>query len=302
MKQELTQPPAEVAAAPATKAGPHHGFDGRGRWDIVDAQFHLTPEHDVAKALGAMDALGIRSAMLDELWGFDADNEPLPHAKIAGGAVRPLTVRALAAAIEHPARFAFQQRVVRSDPQLGQWIPILATTPGCRALRATLLTADERSRFDNGEWDDALRLAQRHELPICIMAPEESGRLLAAAAQRFDGLQIVIDHCGWPRTAAQWEEVLQLATQPNTWLKWSHFHRAFRRLEGGPAAAQREFLRAIEAFGPERVMWAGDTSHEESSATWSELLAFVRDNPALSDGDRAWVLGRSARTVYRWPV
>ena len=259
------------------------------------------PEHDVATSLGAMDALGIRSAVLDELWGFDAENHPLPHAKLPNDVARPLTVHALAAVLERPARFSFQQRVVRNDPQLAQLIPILATTPGCRALRATLLTPDERNRFANGDWDDVLRMTQQHQLPICVMAPEDSGRLIAIAAQRFDGLQIIVDHCGWPRTPQQWEEVLQLAKLPNTWLKWSHFNRAFRRFEDPPAAKHREFLRAIEAFGPERVLWASDTSHEESSATWGELLAFVRDNTALSDGDRAWVLGRTARRVFRWP-
>lgn len=297
--RRTTLPPTEAAAA---SSSPHHGFGGRGRWDIVDAQFHLMPEHDVSTSLGAMDALGIRSAVLDELWGFDADNHPLPHAKLPNGAARPLPVHALAAALEHPARFSFQQRVVRNDPQLAQLIPILATTPGCRAVRATLLTPDERNRFANGDWDEVLRMAQHHQLPICVMAPEDSGRLIAVAARRFDGLQIVVDHCGWPRTPSQWEEVLLLAKLPNTWLKWSHFHRAFRRFEAPPAAEQREFLRAVESFGPERVLWAGDTSHEESSVTWGDLLAFVRDNTALSEGDRAWVLGRSARRVFRWPA
>jgi predicted TIM-barrel fold metal-dependent hydrolase len=259
------------------------------------------PEHNMATSLGAMDALGIRSAVLDELWGFDDENHALPHAKLPNGTARPLAVLALAAALEHPARFSFQQRVERTDPQLAQLFPILATTPGCRAVRATLLTADERNRFANGEWDEVMRRAQQHQLPICVMAPEDAGRLIAAAAPRFDGLQIIIDHCGWPRTPQQWEEVLQLSKLSNTWLKWSHFHRAFRRFEDPPAASQRQFLRAIEAFGPERVLWAGDTSHEESSATWGELLAFVRDNTALSEGDREWVLGRSARQVFRWP-
>lgn len=302
-RQSAPAPPRENAhARNEAKSSPHHGFSGRGGQDIVDAQFHLMPEHDVAKALGAMDALGIRCAMLDELWGFDDANEPLPHARLPNGTARPISALALAAAIEHPSRFSFQQRIVRADPQISQWIPILKTTPGCRALRITLLTADERQRFGNGEWDEILKLAQQHELPVCVMAPEASGILIQAAARRFGGLRIVVDHCGWPRTPAQWEEVLSLSNSPNTWLKWSHFHRAFRRFDGAPEATRREFLRAVDAFGPERVLWAGDTSHEESSASWGELLSFVRDESTLSEGDRAWVLARSARTVFDWPA
>jgi predicted dinucleotide-binding enzyme/predicted TIM-barrel fold metal-dependent hydrolase len=291
-------PPPE-ASATARASGSHKGgFSGRGALDIVDAQFHLSPEQDASSALAAMDALGIRGAILDELWGFDAQGQPIPHGRLPNGACRPLSPQALSASLLHPSRFSFLQRVVRDDPQLPQLIATLATTPGCRSLRASLITEDERVRFGNGEWDEILHLAQQHELPISVLA-EDSGRLLARAARRFEGLQVIVDHCGWARTPQQWEEVLQLARLPNTWLKWSHAGKAFRRHDDPQQAPQREFLRAMDAFGPERVLWASDTSHEESSATWSELLAFVRDNTALSEGDRAWVLGRSARRVFR---
>jgi hypothetical protein len=35
-------------------------------------------------------------------------------------------------------------------------------------------------------------MTQEQQLPICVMAPEESGRLIAVAARRFDGLQIIV--------------------------------------------------------------------------------------------------------------
>jgi predicted TIM-barrel fold metal-dependent hydrolase len=126
--------------------------------------------------------------------------------------------------------------------------------------------------------------------------------LLASAAPRFADLPFIIDHCGWVKTPAQWEEVLALAKLPNCWLKWSHANRAFRHFTDAPQAMQREFTRALQAFGPERVLWAGDVSHEESRASWRELLAFVMDHPALSEGDRQWVLGKTARRVFRWPA
>lgn len=294
-----TGAPPEVPAAPRASGSHQGGFTGRGALDIVDAQIHLPLEQGIQESLAAMDAVGIRGAVLDELWGIDAELRPSPHARLANGVCRPLSPYALAAALQHPGRFSFLQRVVRGDPQLAQLIPVLATTPGCRSLRASLLTEDERRRFAAGEWDDILALAQQHGLPFSVLA-EDSGQLLAPAARRFEGLTFVIDHCGWARTPQQWDEVLALAGRPNTVLKWSHARKAFRRHPDPAAAQQREFERAVHAFGPERVLWASDTSHEESNATWGELLAFVRDNPALSEGDRAWILGRTARRVFRW--
>lgn len=289
-----------TAAATVSSGKSHRGsFAGRGILDIVDAQFHLEPAQDAASSLAAMDALGIRSAVLDELWSIDEQGQPVPHARLTNGACRPLSPLAIRAALEHPDRFSFLQRVVRDDPQLGQLIPVLATTPGCRSLRISILTEEERARFAAGEWDEVMQLAQQHQLPLSVFI-EDAGRLLPRAARRFDGLQFIVDHCGWARTPAQWDEVLELARLPNTWLKWSHARRTFRRHPEPEAAQQREFIRALGAFGAERVLWAGDASYEESNATWSELLAFVRDNTALSEGDRTWVLGRTARRVFRW--
>jgi L-fuconolactonase len=275
------------------------GFAGRGTVDIVDAQVHLMPGQDAEATLAAMDALGIRSAILDEFWGFDANGRALPHAVLDNGSRRPLSPNALAASLQQPGRYSYLQRIVRDDPQLPMLIAMLAGAPGCRSLRIALLDEDERSRFAAGEWDDALRLAQQHEFPVSVLT-QDAGLLLPRAMERFDGLKFVVDHCGWCSTPAQWEDVLRLAPLPGAILKWSHAQRAFRRFPDPEASRQREFLRAIETFGAQRVLWASDVSHEESAATWSELLSFIRDNPGLSEDDRAWVLGRTARRVYRW--
>ena len=62
----------------------------------------------------------------------------------------------------------------------------------------------------------------------------------------------------------------------------------------------REFLRALDAYSPERVMWASDVTEEQTS--WHDLLAFVTHHPTLSDGDKQKVLGATARSVLRWPA
>lgn len=289
-------PPAQ--SAPRNYRGT---FEGRGDYDIVDAQFHISPREDVTMILGAMNALGIRSVLLDELWGFDADGRPVPHARVGEDAIRPLTPLAIAASVQHPGKFSYLQRITRLDPQGVQLIEAVAVTPGCRSLRASLLTPDERQRFAAGEWDAQLAAAERHNLPICILA-EDAGQILGPVASRFGGLRIVVDHCGWGRTPQQWEDTLALAQHRNIYLKWSHARKAFRRFDDPKAAQHREFVRAVETFGAERVLWAADASFEESNATWGELLDFVRTHPGLSDGDRARVLGGAARAVFNWPV
>ena len=98
-----------------------------------------------------MNALGIRSALLDELWGFDENGEPLPYARLGNGVSRPQSALALAASLRYPDRFSFMQRVNRQDPQLTELIAILACTLSCRALRVAQLTDNERKCFANGD-------------------------------------------------------------------------------------------------------------------------------------------------------
>ena len=277
------------------------GLAGRSALDIVDAQLHMSLALGADEAIVAMDALGIAGVMLDELWGRNELDHGIPCIEFGDGAYRPLSPYAQAAAIRYPDRFSFLQRITRRDPQLAQWIPLLATLPGCRSLRIDMHDPKERQIYATGGYDTLLGLARAHALPLSVLALD-SGALLASAALRFPDLNFIIDHCGWVKTTAQWDEVLALARQPNCWLKWSHANRSFRNFPEAPQATQREFTRALQAFGPERVLWAADVSHEESKASWRDLLAFVVDNPALSEGDRQWVLGRAARRVFRWPA
>lgn len=49
-------------------------------------------------------------------------------------------------------------------------------------------------------------------------------------------------------------------------------------------------------------MWASDVTMQRPEITWSDALHYVRECDLLSEDDRAWVLGRSARAALRWPI
>lgn len=277
------------------------GFEGRGGWDIVDTQFHLGPQHDAKASLAAMDALGIRAALVDELWGFDRQGRPQPSATLEDGGYRSLSPLGMAATLEHPTRLAFIQRIELGDPLLLPRIRLLAHTPGCRSLRINLFSDTDRQALADGRWDEAFALVQALAMPIAVMS-EDAGNLLAPIVSRFAGLALIVDHCGWVKTPQQWDDVLRLGRHANVYLKWSHAHRAFRHWVDPELGRYQGLMQAVEAFGANRVMWASDVSFEESNSSWSELLSFVRDHAGLSDDDRAWILGRTARQVHRWEL
>lgn len=277
-----------------------HGLAARGDLDIVDSQFHLSAHPGQEAVTTAMDALGIRSVVFDELWGRNEQDHGTPCIEFGDGGYRPLSPLAQAAALQNPVRFSWLQRITRRDPGLTTLIPQLANSPGLRALRLVIFDKDECALFASGGYDEMLSLVQELELPLCLLS-RDIGSLLQTVAPRFPRLQFIVDHCGWVRKDKHWQDVLGLSRLDNTWLKWSHFHRAFGDGEVNAQGVHGAFQQALGTFGAHRVLWAGDVTHEESSATWAQLLAFVQHSPAATDLDREWVLGRTARTVFRWP-
>jgi predicted TIM-barrel fold metal-dependent hydrolase len=102
----------------------------------------------------------------------------------------------------------------------------------------------------------------------------------------------------------QLDAVLELAAFANLALKWSH---APSLLSDEPYP-HRDVLpllrRAIEAFGVQRLIWASDYTQArvETGQPWAQALYYLLDADALSDDEKEWLLGRSARQLLRWPA
>ncbi len=268
--------------------------------DIVDAQVHLTLELDERALLASMDALGIRSAVLDEFWYITDDFRGMPCATLPGGTFRPLSPYAQAASLRHPERFSFLQRVDRRDPEAGGVVRMLGAAPGCRAVRVLPLGREERAAFGEGGYDEILAAAQAAQLPVCVLGVDLA--TLPLVTRRFPDLPIVLDHCGWARSLEHWEQVLSAGALDTVFLKWSHVFRVFGATEDPLRTARQELHRAVETFGAERVMWASDLTEDEAGASWSQLLGAVTEDPELSSDDKQWLLSGTARSLFDWPT
>lgn len=285
--------------------------------DIVDTQLHIG-RGKIAETLEAMDALGIRSILLDEFWGTFSEQHPThiqPGYLLPNGAWRTAYPTAEMASLMHPDRFSYLVRIDPRDPQLESIMRTIGSSPHARAFRLQpAWTADEMADFAKGSFDEVLELAQDIGLPVCIFVPGFV-ELLRPYVAKFNRLNFVIDHCGMgfpniphgrpdaeARRAtdpAYLDEVCTLAEFPNVFLKWSHVQNL---LGGGayPYVALRPLLRKlITAFGAQRIMWAGDATVIPNHS-WSDLLNCLRDDPELSAEEKTWILGRTARQVFKW--
>lgn len=292
--------------------------------DIVDTQIHLGPG-GAAEMVAAMDAIGIRSVLVDEWWGGALS---MPGTVLPNGAIRTSSPTSELAAWTYPGRFAYLVRVYPDDPEHRAVIRLARDAPHARALRiAPGISRADLAAFAEGGYDGIFAEASDCGLPVFVTIPGNT-ELIGRYATKFPDCRIVICHCGMPPTRGQWrmvaqfeglpdseaywralaeqpisesfDAVLRAAQWPNVGLKWAHAP-AYFDAGGYPNVAARPFLRgAIDAFGRERVMWAGDMTTNQTGETWAELLFAVRDNPEMSASEREWVLGRAARKWLDW--
>ncbi|VTU33480.1 putative metal-dependent hydrolase of the TIM-barrel fold protein [Variovorax sp. PBL-H6] len=267
--------------------------------DILDAQAHIFMTIGMDQALACMDALGINSVLIDEVWTIEPDGHSTPCALLPGGIKRPLSPMAEAASLKYPGRFAYVQRLDRRDPDLAALFVTLAASPGCRSVRIDLRLPEEREVFKAGGFDELLKLAEHHGLPVSVLG-RDVGMTLAGTVTRLGGVRFIIDHCGSTRSPQQWEDILALGRHENIWMKWS----AAQHTWGGEypfPEIQRQFCRAVDAFGIDHLMWATDFTQNQTGNCWADLLYYLRDSDIMSATDKEWFFARSARTLLEWP-
>jgi hypothetical protein len=141
-----------------------------------------------------------------------------------------------------------------------------------------------------------------------------NGRLLPNLEQylsAFGDVQFILDHMGTsnPRAEATGSErfgdfdaVFELGRRfGNLAVKWSTVESA--SAEVYPYRDVFPYLlSALDVFGRERILWASDWSEHKIQQSWAQSFWWILDSDELSDADKEWILGRSTRTLLRWPA
>lgn len=296
--------------------------------DILDSQAHLGPG-GAAEMVKAMDALGIASVLIDEWWMGTPGHPYYPVGK-NGEAIRTTSPTTELACWQYPGRFAFLVRADRRDPDLRAVLKFWRDNPNVKALRTSPgMSRAEIAAFAAGDEDPIFACAAELDLPIFVQI-NGNVALLDRYAAKFPSVKIIICHTGmrpgpvlakifgqmeglpdsdehWAKVGAEpmdqsWAKVLRAADNPNVALKWAHTGAMFDA-GGYPNLAARPYLKqAIAAYGAERIMWASDISANQTGESWAELIFAVRENPELSDGEKALILGGTARKWLNWPA
>src|SRR5438874_9393585 len=243
--------------------------------DIVDAQVHLNrlgsdwqhtePALIVDYAVVTMDALGLAAVLIDEWAGFDnpiTKRGHLPGRLLPNGAMRGEHPFSETAIKLHPDRFAYVARIDPIDPDLEELMGGVRRKPGATCLRIVPIPeAGELDFFEQGGFEALFAAAEKHQVPIFAWFPGRA-QMLIPYLEKFPALPVILDHCGVSRTeanvAGQLDDVLALSRFPNLALKWCH---APSQMSAQPYPFRDvipHLRHAIDAFGPQRIMWASD--------------------------------------------
>jgi L-fuconolactonase len=207
----------------------------------------------------------------------------------------------LAAARAHPRRFAVMGRLDPEAPQSREALREWRTQAGLLGLRFTFHRPSLQPLLTEGRADWVWAQAERLGLPVMLTCPHAIIHHVERIAERHPGLRLTLDHMGLlPGTKdgeafRDFDKLLALARRPNVAVKASALPcytsdiYPYRRLH-------EYVVRAVDAFGPERVFWGTDLSRLTCSYRQAVTM-FTEEMPSLGPREKEWVMGRA---LCRW--
>jgi L-fuconolactonase len=263
---------------------PTDGLDMRVRDHMIGRT------NSVVQAMAAMAAVGVDAAVLNQSAQYGDDLSYV-----------------LDAARSHPQTFASVPRLTPHTPDLLERMSAWRDQPGVVGGRVVLLGAQSVREFRAGAYEPLLTAAERHDLPICVFCPHLLAEV-GAIARKYGDLTLIVDHLGLPQPPLMVPDPEPFQALPKL-LALAEYPNVSVKLSGAPTLSSEPFpfadvwpalLRLMDAFGPDRLLWASDYARVRDH-TYAEALGFVLYSDELSPDDKTAILGRTARRLLRWP-
>jgi predicted TIM-barrel fold metal-dependent hydrolase len=211
----------------------------------------------------------------------------------------------LAAAREHPKRFAVMGRLDPDAPESRAKIATWRKQPGMLGLRFTMHRPFLRPLLTEGRIDWLWPEAEKAGVPVMTLALHSDMRLIDRVAERHPRLKLTIDHLGLTtgkgaEAFQHIDNVLALAKRPNVAVKVSCL--PYYTTDKYPFRALHPYIRRVyDAFGPKRMFWGSDLSRLPCSYRQSLTYLSV-EIPWLTAGDKEWILGRGVCEWLGWNI
>jgi predicted TIM-barrel fold metal-dependent hydrolase len=137
-------------------------------------------------------------------------------------------------------------------------------------------------------------------MTMAVQTTPDGLSMVAELAERFPSVKIALDHCGRPNLEegppyASCAGLFALAKYENVYMKITP--RTFDLAQAAPGGAEPFFASLVEVFGADHLAFG---SNYPASA--GPLKTLIEQGNAcfagLSDEERAWIWGRTAKALY----
>ncbi|MDA8043930.1 MAG: amidohydrolase family protein [Actinomycetota bacterium] len=152
---------------------------------------------------------------------------------------------------------------------------------------------------------EVLKVLQERHLVLDLMAHPDQLLGAATALRPWDGLVVVVEHAGWPRSDTDdefrlWQQGMSklAALGPNVHCKLSGLSMPFRSMD--PRVLRRWTDQCLELFGVDRCLFGSNFPPDGAAGSLDQLLGSLVELTADLDAvDRAMVFAGNAERVYR---
>jgi predicted TIM-barrel fold metal-dependent hydrolase len=137
-------------------------------------------------------------------------------------------------------------------------------------------------------------------MTMAVQTTPDGLSMVAELAERFPSVKIALDHCGRPNLEggppyASCAGLFALAKYDNVYMKITP--RTFDLAQAAPGGAEPFFARLVEVFGTDHLAFG--SNYPASAGPLKTLVEQGRACFAgLSDEERAWIWGRTAKALY----
>lgn len=175
---------------------------------------------------------------------------------------------------------------------------------GVRGFRLFPAQRKAETFFSAAGMDAMWKAGAAEGLAMCLLINPRDLPFANKMCQKFPDTTVVIDHFARIGVDGRLPDdelanLCKLADLKNTYVKVSAFYALGRKK--APYSDLAPMVRKLlDAFGPERLMWATDCPYQvQEGHTYEDSIRFVREGlDFLSDGDRDWILRKTAEKVY----
>jgi predicted TIM-barrel fold metal-dependent hydrolase len=195
-----------------------------------------------------------------------------------------------------------------ADPDLDGLLEAHAAHPNVRGIRHIVnwhadprRTYGPRDMTGDEAWQRGYALLGKYGLSFDLQAYPGQFPALAKLIERHPEIPVMINHAGMmvPGEEDAWTAgIAALAAIPHAAIKLSGM--GFTRRPFDPVHARGTILAAIDAFGPERVMFASDFPTDKLFGDFdAHLDAYATITADFSDDERRAMFAGNANRLYR---